>query len=188
VLLGRCLRVANFYEKALFVKPTWRLLSVAERKLLCPSRAMLLSALSVSPLFGDSVHRMRSVFSSKKALQSSDRSLLSRVDQVRNCAVAFRSEARSGKSSRGLRHFTLGSLLLCAWGSPPLFIFAAPSPLLSLSRLLFLAPMRVVERIVDLCRDPEAVQEHRELPRYGHSRSFLGVLSSPRGYLFSMTS
>jgi hypothetical protein len=25
VLLGRCLRVANFYEKALFVKPTWRL-------------------------------------------------------------------------------------------------------------------------------------------------------------------
>jgi hypothetical protein len=23
-LLGHCLRVANFYEKALFVKPTWR--------------------------------------------------------------------------------------------------------------------------------------------------------------------
>ena len=37
---------ADFYEKALFVKPTWRLYLVAERICFCPSRAMLLSALS----------------------------------------------------------------------------------------------------------------------------------------------
>jgi hypothetical protein len=29
---------ANFYEKALFVKPTWRLVSVAECNGFCPSR------------------------------------------------------------------------------------------------------------------------------------------------------
>jgi hypothetical protein len=28
----------NFYEKALFVKPTWRLVSVAECNGFCPSR------------------------------------------------------------------------------------------------------------------------------------------------------
>jgi hypothetical protein len=38
---------ANFYEKALFVKPTWRL-RVAERNGCFALRAMLLSALSVS--------------------------------------------------------------------------------------------------------------------------------------------
>jgi hypothetical protein len=37
---------ADFYEKALFVKPTWRLYLVAERICFRPSRAMLLSALS----------------------------------------------------------------------------------------------------------------------------------------------
>jgi hypothetical protein len=36
----------DFYEKAHFVKPTWRLLSVAEAQLLISAlRAMLLSAL-----------------------------------------------------------------------------------------------------------------------------------------------
>jgi hypothetical protein len=57
---------ANFYEKALFVKPTWRLVSVAEcNGLECPSRAMLLSALPRShTLLSGSVHLMRSVLSS----------------------------------------------------------------------------------------------------------------------------
>jgi hypothetical protein len=31
------------------------------------------------------------------------------------------------------------------------------------------------------------VKHHRELPRYGHRRSFLGVLAAPRSYLLSMT-
>jgi hypothetical protein len=39
----------------------------------------------------------------------------------------IRSEALS-RASRGLHHFSLGSLL-DAWGSPPLFSFAAPSRL-----------------------------------------------------------
>ena len=41
---------ANFYEKALFVKPTWRLPRGRVQRL-CALRAMLLSALSVSQLF-----------------------------------------------------------------------------------------------------------------------------------------
>ena len=40
----------------------------------------------------------------------------------------------------------------------------------------------------DYCCGPQAVKQHRELPRYGHSRSFLGVLPSACGNLFSMTS
>src|SRR5215210_4874306 len=44
----------NFHEKALFVKPTWRLLAVKCNDSV--SFAMLPSALSVSPLFSDSVH------------------------------------------------------------------------------------------------------------------------------------
>jgi hypothetical protein len=45
---------ANFHEKALFVKPTWRLLAV--ERFGSVSFAMLPFALSVSPLFSDSVH------------------------------------------------------------------------------------------------------------------------------------
>ena len=52
----------NFHEKALFVKA-----DVAAPLVVEPddsvSFAMLPFALSMSPLFGDSVHRMRSVFS-----------------------------------------------------------------------------------------------------------------------------
>jgi di/tricarboxylate transporter len=65
------LRVANFHEKAHFVKadvaaPAWPSATAGAL------RAMLPSALSVSPLFGGSVHTMRSVFSgSTKVLQSS---------------------------------------------------------------------------------------------------------------------
>jgi hypothetical protein len=46
--------------------------------------------------------------------------------------------------------------------------------------------MGVVERIVNLCAHPQAVQEHREFSRYGYHRSFLGVLASAGGYLFSV--
>jgi hypothetical protein len=37
---------ADFYEKAHFVKPTWRRSIVAECNSFCPSRAMLLSAVN----------------------------------------------------------------------------------------------------------------------------------------------
>jgi hypothetical protein len=53
----------NFYEKALFVKPTWRPRCLwCERQPFCPSRYASIRT-SVSPLLCGSVHRMRSVFS-----------------------------------------------------------------------------------------------------------------------------
>src|SRR5215217_6596239 len=60
---GLCIMLeANFYEKALFVKPTWRLLLEAEcNGVQNALRAMLLFALSGSSLCGSSVHRMRFV-------------------------------------------------------------------------------------------------------------------------------
>jgi hypothetical protein len=52
----------NFYEKALFVKPTWRLASVAEcNGFECPSRYASIRTLGELSVLGSSVHRMRSV-------------------------------------------------------------------------------------------------------------------------------
>jgi len=63
---------ANIYEKALFVKPTWRLLLGAECKASNALRAMLLSALSVSLPLGGSVHYgIRLDSGSTKVLRSS---------------------------------------------------------------------------------------------------------------------
>jgi hypothetical protein len=68
------LDVANFYEKALFVKTDVAAPLCGERSY-SVLRAMLLFALMVSLLSSDSVHRMRSVFSgSTKVLLSSERS------------------------------------------------------------------------------------------------------------------
>ena len=53
---------ANIYEKALFVKPTWRLYESWPSTIAHALRAMFLSALPRShTLFGGSVHLMRSV-------------------------------------------------------------------------------------------------------------------------------
>src|SRR5215204_5394984 len=54
--------------------------------------------------------------------------------------------------------------------------------------LPLLAPIGVVERIVELCGHPQAVQEHTELSGNCNRRSFLCVLGSPRGYLLSVAS
>jgi hypothetical protein len=52
----------NFYEKALFVKPTWwRPLRGVNATTLCPSRYASIRTLGELALFGSSVHRMRSV-------------------------------------------------------------------------------------------------------------------------------
>ena len=59
---------------------------------------------------------------------------------------------------------------------------------LLLMLLLLLAPMGIVERVVELSAHPQVVQEHRELPRHGHNRSLLGILTSPRGYLLPVAS
>jgi hypothetical protein len=57
---------ANFYEKALFVKPTWRPLRGVNA--ICSARRALCfySHSRGALFFGGSVHRMRSVFSSQR--------------------------------------------------------------------------------------------------------------------------
>ena len=83
-----------------------------------------------------------------------------------------------------IRHFRV------AW---PLYqylhlLFARLARRLSSSRFPLLAAVRVVERIVDLSRNPQAVQEHAELPSHGHRRPFLRVLAAPGRYLLSVAS
>jgi hypothetical protein len=63
---------ANFYEKAPFVKPTWRPRCVVYATTLPFARYASIRTVSVSPLFGDSVHyEIRLDSGSTKALQSS---------------------------------------------------------------------------------------------------------------------
>jgi hypothetical protein len=141
---------------------------------------MLLSALSVShSLCGGSVHyEIRLDSGSTKALQSSERSLLvERMDQVRNLRSHLMLDPKRIRAIEAvaIRHYPLGrrccssgSHLLCVNSSGYCMAFVV------LSRLLLLCvSMGVVERIVELCCNPQAMQEHRELPRHGHRRSLL---------------
>src|SRR5215211_5373476 len=96
-----------------------------------------------------------------------------------------RSEARSGKRSRDLptfRDLALDHhLLFNFYPAPSLLSLFLPKP-------LYPRTCGVVERIVELFTNPQAVQKHRELSGHGHRRSLLCVLGSPRGYLLSMAS
>jgi len=78
-----------------------------------------------------------------------------------------RSEAHSGKRSRALLTFRLLAL-----DHHLLFNFYPAPSFFSLSRYIP-APVRVVERSIDLPTDPQVVQEHTELSRHGHHRSLL---------------
>jgi hypothetical protein len=91
------LSVANFHEKALFVKPTWRLCRGRTQRS-SALRAMLPSALPVSSHLSVARCIMRSVFSncSRRCNLRIGLSCL-RVDQVRNCAVTFRDPKRSSR-------------------------------------------------------------------------------------------
>ena len=103
---------ANFHEKAHFVKADMAAALWLTQLLLSALRAMLPSALSVSPLSLVARCIMRSVFiRTNRVLQSSERSLLIRVDQVRNCAVTLKIRSASGNESRGLCHFRVASEL-----------------------------------------------------------------------------
>ncbi len=91
---------ANFYEKALFVKPTWRPLRGVTR-LLCPSRYASIRTLEEPSLWWLGAQDEIRLFE-PKALQSSERSLLLAEDgPSSHGAVTFRSEARSGEIGRG---------------------------------------------------------------------------------------
>jgi len=55
--------LTNFYEKALFVKPTWRLPYGLRNRSLPFARYASIRTVGELTLFGGSVHRIRSVFS-----------------------------------------------------------------------------------------------------------------------------
>jgi hypothetical protein len=123
-------------------------------------RAMLLSALSVNLLFGGSVHTMRSVLIRALLRRCNLPSGLCscRMGQVHVRSHLWRSEV-IGRAMR-VRHFLGSSLPLCQLPSPPLPSFTVSS-CLPLSRLLLLlAPLGVVEWLIDLRRYPQTVQKH----------------------------
>jgi hypothetical protein len=102
---------------------------VANATAVCPSRYASIRTLKELTLFGGSVHRMRSVLiRAKKALQSSDRSLLLKEDQVRiaqSPSLEIRS-AMSGKKSRGASpHVRRFRAVAVPGSSPPFYPFAA---------------------------------------------------------------
>ena len=140
-------------------------------------RAMLLFALSVSPHFGDSVHRMRSVFSGYQGGAAIFRAafLLEGVGQVRMAQSPHaRSEARSGQIGRGRP--PLQGRRCCARIITSSYLHAPRSSIASLSRLASGAP-GVAQWLVDLSAHPQSVQKHRKLSPHGHRGSFLGVLA-----------
>src|SRR5215212_486121 len=71
----------------------------------------------------------------------------------------IRSEALSRVRAVAIRR-SLGSSPLCQWSSPPLRS-SAPSPLCLSYLPLPLAPMGVVEWLIDLPTNPQPMQEHR---------------------------
>jgi hypothetical protein len=132
---------------------------VVDATALCPSRYASIRTVSESTLLCGSVHRMRSVFSSQKRcyLLSGLSSL--RMDQVRLAQSPLEIRSAFGRVQPWLCA-TLGSPGRCS------AIFTSSSlglthRLCSSCLLLLLAPMRVVERVVYLSRNPQAVQEHR---------------------------
>ncbi len=134
---------------------------------------MLLSALSVSPLFGDSVHRMRSIFSGYyegaaifRAVSPPKEDGSSSLAQSPHTLDPKRDRAREAVLCA-----TLG-LLVCQ----DLHLLFSVFLLSCLLPLLLLASVGVVERIVDLCCNPQAVQEHRE--------SFLATATAARFFAF----
>jgi hypothetical protein len=96
-----------------------------------------------------------------RALQSSDRSLLLKEDQVRNCAVALRDPKRvRATTAVAHRHAsaTLGPSALCQ-DDHLLFTHSLRSSIASLSRrLLASGAAGVAQWLVEFCGDPQTVQ------------------------------
>jgi len=149
----------NFYEKALFVKAAVAA-TVSECNGLCPSRYASIRTFDEPTLLGGSVHTMRSVLIRALLRRCNLPSGLCscRMGQVHVRSHLIRSEA-IGPAVR-VRHFLGSSLPLCQLPSPPLRSFTVSS-CLPLSRLLLLlAPLGVVEWLIDLRRYPQTVQKH----------------------------
>ena len=126
---------------------------------------MLPFALSMSLLFDGSVH---DEFLPGRALQSKVRSLLTKA--------IWRSHLDTGRWAFDVPHFVHPSLYL-------LLNFLASPKLLSLEDAQFLRggpilrSLGVVQRLIDLSRDPQAVQHYRELSGYRHYGAFSGILA-----------
>jgi hypothetical protein len=173
-LLGRCLWVANFHEKALSVKGRrGGLLRWTSVTAFCALRAMLPFALLVSRLFSVARCIMGSVFSDYQEGAAIFASISpQRVGQVRMAqSPCARSEAHSDNRSRTPRSLS-GTAL--SGSSPPLlpFGFAGSTPMFLLCRLASRA-VGVSQWLVDLSAHPQTVHKHSELPRCGHHRSLL---------------
>jgi hypothetical protein len=136
---------ANFYEKALFVKPTWRPRCVANSTALCRSRyATIRTFGEPHSLWWLGAFDEILLVGLQEALQSSERSLLlAGVDHVRNLHSHLMIDPKRIQASRGLCRFSLGSLPY-----PDLYLLSlcalATRPRLLLSRQIC-APMGVVE-------------------------------------------
>src|SRR5215213_5983869 len=130
-------------------RSTWRQLRGGRNGSLCPSRYASIRALGELTLVGSSAI-MGSVFSGRRRCHLLS-GLPGRVDQVR--IAQSPSEIRSAfGQQRPWPSATVGSSRRSmALPSPPPCSVCSIAALLLLSRLLpLLAPMRVVERIVDL--------------------------------------
>jgi hypothetical protein len=187
---ARCalLLETNFYEKAHFVKPTWRLCVVARAHSLFSLRAMLLSALSASQLSGGSVHMMRSVLiRTERVLPSSQRSSLLEGGPSSHSAVTLRSEAHPGKKpcspcatfwGRSFRYAS--SLhLLCVASLSAIVSFPKPPPTLGAD-----ARCRVARRPPPLSTDgakARLASSPRPPPLVSWRSWLRGRLSSVRG-------
>jgi hypothetical protein len=158
---GPCRMVhTDFYEKALFVKPTWRLpcggcnYSVPFARY---ASIRTLGELTLS-LWWLGASWDPSLRATKEVLPSSERPS-QRVGQVRRRSHLPRSEARSGKSRGHPPLFRVVATLPVLFTSS--VFLSAPSPLWLSCLLPPLAPMGVMQRIVDLRGYPQPMQEHR---------------------------
>jgi hypothetical protein len=100
------------------------------------------------------------------------------VPPKRRCDLYGGLEGQDAQRSRRQRGFQLE--LRSTW-----FSLRALFSYLSFLYLIFLCRRRrrypLAVRLIVFAADPESVQQHRQLPRHGHHRSFLTVLASAPG-------
>src|SRR3954447_14460279 len=99
------------------------------------------------------------------------------------CAVALCSRSEAIGHAEAVR-LGLGELRR----DHHLLLRCSSASLLPLGRLASRRAVGVAQRLVNLSAHPQAVQEHRELPRCCHHRPLLCVLAPTGGYLLSVAS
>jgi hypothetical protein len=125
---------------------------------------MLPFALSMSLLSGGSVH---DEFLPGWALRSKVRSLLTKA--------IWRSHLDTGRWAFDVPHFVHHIDLLLNFLASPKLLFLEDAQFLRGGPIL--RSLGVVQRLIDLSRDPQAVQHYRELSGYRHYGAFSGILA-----------